>query len=223
MSQGKSLTMLGLLAVYIALWIVGNLFPAPWLNVLFKLSCIVLWLLMVEEHNRREENEMAFDEVEEQEAVAVPHTEIRTNRDTNGMKDEMYETETDVIEEVEEAPNAEEQAFHFKKQLNKVMEDGMIYRNPRLTINDVANAVGTNRTYLSAYLNSVLHTTFYDYINGYRIEYISKKLLEEEAPGKTIEEIAELSGFNSTTTFRRAFQKKTGMTPMTFRREALKS
>jgi AraC-like DNA-binding protein len=140
------------------------------------------------------------------------------------MKDEMYETETDVIEEVvEEAPNAEEQAFHFKKQLNKVMEDGMIYRNPRLTINDVANAVGTNRTYLSAYLNSVLHTTFYDYINGYRIEYISKKLLEEEAPGKTIEEIAELSGFNSTTTFRRAFQKKTGMTPMTFRREALKS
>jgi AraC-like DNA-binding protein len=99
----------------------------------------------------------------------------------------------------------------------------MIYRNPRLTINDVANAVGTNRTYLSAYLNSVLHTTFYDYINGYRIEYISKKLLEEEAPGKTIEEIAELSGFNSTTTFRRAFQKKTGMTPMTFRREALKS
>jgi AraC-like DNA-binding protein len=222
-SQGKSLTMLGLLAVYIALWIVGNLFPAPWLNVLFKLSCIVLWLLMVEEHNRREENEMAFDEVEEQEAVVVPHTELRTNRDTNGMKDEMYETETDVIEEVvEEAPNAEEQAFHFKKQLNKVMEDGMIYRNPRLTINDVANAVGTNRTYLSAYLNSVLHTTFYDYINGYRIEYISKKLLEEEAPGKTIEEIAELSGFNSTTTFRRAFQKKTGMTPMTFRREALK-
>jgi AraC-like DNA-binding protein/chromate transport protein ChrA len=222
-AKSKVFTLLSLFTVYVALWIVSNLFPAPWLNVLFKLSCIVLWLLIVEEHNRREESNMAFDEVEEQEAVVVPHTEIRTNRDTNGMKDEMYETETDVIEEVEEAPNAEEQAFHFKKQLNKVMEDGMIYRNPRLTINEVANAVGTNRTYLSAYLNSVLHTTFYDYINGYRIEYISKKLLEEEAPGKTIEEIAELSGFNSTTTFRRAFQKKTGMTPMTFRREALKS
>jgi AraC-like DNA-binding protein len=151
--------------------------------------------------------------------------EKRIETTSSGMKDELGDDEETAIleEEVAEQLNADEQAFHFKKQLTKVMAEGKIYRNPRVTINDVANAVGTNRTYLSAYLNSVLHTTFYDYINGYRIEYISKDLLkEDELPGKTMDEIAELSGFNSTTTFRRAFQKKTGITPMAYRKEALK-
>jgi AraC-like DNA-binding protein len=218
----KAVLMICLLAVYTALWIVNSLEPSAWINVVYKVACISLWIIMIMERNRQIED---GDLIETEDAQVVAAQARPVVRDAGGMKDEV--AEVDLLEETDEetgheAPNPDEQAFHFKKQLNRVMEAGMIYRNPRLTISEVANAVGTNRTYLSAYLNSVLHTTFYDYINGYRIEYISKKLLEEESPSKTIEEIAELSGFNSTTTFRRAFQKKTGMTPMHFRRQALR-
>jgi AraC-like DNA-binding protein len=232
-STKKSLLLLSLFTAYMVLWITESMIPYPWINVIYKLVVILLWILMIEEYNRREEQSVATENIEiddnddKDEATVLMQIpeEKRIETTSSGMKDELGDDEETAIleEEVAEQLNADEQAFHFKKQLTKVMAEGKIYRNPRVTINDVANAVGTNRTYLSAYLNSVLHTTFYDYINGYRIEYISKDLLkEDELPGKTMDEIAELSGFNSTTTFRRAFQKKTGITPMAYRKEALK-
>jgi AraC-like DNA-binding protein len=143
----------------------------------------------------------------------------------------VSETAVDIVEregkdekdeESNDSDKEEEAIFPFREQLNKVMQEDVLYRNPHLTITEVANAIGTNRTYLSAYLNNVLHTSFYDYINNYRIENVSKKLLAEPIPNKTIEEIAELSGFNSTSTFRRAFIKNTGMTPLHFRKVAMK-
>ena len=98
------------------------------------------------------------------------------------------------------------------------MIDDKLYLNPKLTISDVANFIGTNRTYLSHYINNTLQTNFYDYINNYRIENASKSLLTYVNPILTIEEVAEKSGFNSTSTFRRAFLKNTGMTPLQFRK-----
>ena len=109
----------------------------------------------------------------------------------------------------------------FVELLNKAMEEDKIYLNPRLTITDMANAIGTNRTYLSHYINNSMQTTFYDYINKYRIENTSKTLLLTINPMLTIDEIAEQSGFNSVSTFRRAFQKNTGMTPQQFRKSSL--
>lgn len=98
------------------------------------------------------------------------------------------------------------------------MEEQQLYLNPKLTIGDVANAIGTNRTYLSSYFNHQLNTTFYDYINNLRIEKASKKLLSVYPYTMNIDEIAECSGFNSTSTFRRAFLKNTGMTPLQYRK-----
>ena len=126
----------------------------------------------------------------------------------------------EVLEEKEEK---ESYLFNnsFVEQLNIAMEKDQIYLNPRLTITDVANAIGTNRTYLSHYFNSTMQTNFYDYINNYRIENTSKTLLLTVNPMLTIDEIAEQSGFNSVSTFRRAFQKNTGMTPQQFRKSSL--
>ena len=102
--------------------------------------------------------------------------------------------------------------------LMKVMVEGKLYLNPKLTISEVANAIGTNRTYLSNYFNNTLQTTFYDFINNFRIENASKQLLESTQPLHSIEEVAEQSGFNSVSTFRRAFVKNTGMSPLKFRK-----
>ena len=101
--------------------------------------------------------------------------------------------------------------FKFVPALVSCMEDGKLYLNPRLTLYDVASAVGTNRTYLSAYLNGELNTTFYDYVNGYRVREACR--LIDSGTRKTLAEISELSGFNSLSTFNRAFSRHAGMSP----------
>lgn len=85
-----------------------------------------------------------------------------------------------------------------------------LYLNPKLKLGDMATAIGTNRTYLSRYLNNTLHTTFYDYINNLRLEYATRLM----SRGKySVTAIASMSGFNSYSTFRRVFIAKHGFAP----------
>jgi AraC-like DNA-binding protein len=102
----------------------------------------------------------------------------------------------------------------LSEQLNLCMLEQKLYLNPKLTLQDVCSAIGTNRTYLSDFLNNFLKTTFYDYVNELRIktacEIMDSMTHENKRP---IVEIAEVSGFNSISTFNRAFVKLMSTTP----------
>lgn len=89
-----------------------------------------------------------------------------------------------------------------------------LFLNPRLKLSDVATLAGTNRTYLSNYFNRELSTTFYDYVNGLRLDY-AEELLIQSSDSQTL--IVERSGFNSLSTFRRQFQQRHLCTPDEFR------
>lgn len=94
-------------------------------------------------------------------------------------------------------------------KLEQLMNEDKVWKNPQLTLVDLAALVGTNRTYLSNYLNNTLQTTFYDYINGYRIDAVLR-LLHAPDSAFTMAEIAEKCGFNSISTFRRVFHRVKG-------------
>ena len=100
---------------------------------------------------------------------------------------------------------------HFSEKLVRLAADGYFVRTPHLTLAELAAELGTNRTTLSSYINSSLGTTFYDYVNSSRLEY-TEKLLSDPDAKYSVEQLAELSGFNSLSTFRRAFGKKYGST-----------
>ena len=94
------------------------------------------------------------------------------------------------------------------------MNERKLYLNPKLTLQDVASEIGTNRTYLSEYLNQVLNTTFYEYINEFRVGTACEILDSMSSDNKrTMQEVAEMSGFNSLSTFNRSFVKVKGVTP----------
>lgn len=118
---------------------------------------------------------------------------------------------------VEDAEPMTPREYGFAQLLPSVVEGEELYLNPALSIKDLALRIGTNRTYLSDYFVNVLHTTFYDYINGLRIVKKCIPLLEEH-PEYTLERIANESGFQSISTFRRAFQKIKGFTPSEYRK-----
>lgn len=54
---------------------------------------------------------------------------------------------------------------------------------------------GTNRTYISQFFNRDNGTSFFDYVNGLRVEYAKSLLLTSS---DSIAMVAERSGFNST-------------------------
>lgn len=106
---------------------------------------------------------------------------------------------------------------NIAKRLETAFNDKKMYLNPKLTILDLANECQTNRTYISDFLNTELNTNFNDYVNLARIERVSQRMLMNNDLDYSIEEIAVASGFNSVSTFRRAFEKFTGETPLNFK------
>ena len=101
------------------------------------------------------------------------------------------------------------------RQLNELMETKRLYLQPDLSVVTLATELGTNRTYLSNLINQYLHTTFSNYVNAYRVRYAKSLLLKTD---DTIEEIFQAAGFQSRTTFWRAFAQVEGCTPKEYRK-----
>ena len=102
--------------------------------------------------------------------------------------------------------------YQFAGIVESIVEGEALYLDPKLSLLQLASRLGTNRTYLSNYFNAVKNTTFYDYVNALRIEKESVPMMQEH-PEYALDYVAQQSGFNSLSTFRRAFRKYTGMTP----------
>ena len=102
---------------------------------------------------------------------------------------------------------AEEVSAWFEREKPYLRED--------LRLTDLQRIFPISRSYLSQLFNRELGQSFSDYVNQFRIEE-SKRLMDAE-PNASIQEIAERSGFHSISTFRRAFQKCTGMIPSEYK------
>lgn len=89
-----------------------------------------------------------------------------------------------------------------------------------LKITDLAKAIGSNRTYVSNYINRTHHCSFSDYINRMRVVH-AQQLLAATIDGKKLVQIAEESGFASEQSFYRNFRKFTGMTPTEWQSKAI--
>lgn len=118
--------------------------------------------------------------------------------------------------DVQDAITSDRKDSYIRKHITDLFENEKIYLNPNLKVSDIAAAIGTNRTYISAYFNKETQCTFYDYVNRYRIEYACKLL---ENSDEKILQIAELSGFNSSQAFIRVFTKIKGISPSKYRKE----
>ena len=114
------------------------------------------------------------------------------------------------------APKRTNMAYHFESRLEECMSREQIFLNPKLTLSELALKVGTNRTYLSNYINQELNSTFFDYVNSRRLKFAIELLL---TTNYTLEVIAEKSGFNSLSTFRRCFLQTYGCSPSVYKKE----
>lgn len=142
----------------------------------------------------------------------APHAHTQPENVAETVAEPQPVAEQPVEQEPEELKLQQEAAFAERMYL--LFEKEHVYLNPRLRLSELATLLGTNRTYLSQYFNQNCESTFYDFVNDYRIHH-AKLLLH--STDDTLETIAMNSGFNSLSTFRRAFVQREGMSPIEFR------
>ena len=121
-----------------------------------------------------------------------------------------YQMESDLKEEILPAGKESEDSTLFNI-IQEKMKNERIFLQPGLSVVDLAKAVGSNRTYVSASINAHSGKSFALFVNTYRVEY-AKKIMEKD--GKlSVAQVAEMTGFASEESFRRNFRNITGKSP----------
>ena len=114
-----------------------------------------------------------------------------------------------------------QQAQHYKSRLRQLMEVDKLYLTPGLTLPALAEEMNCTVNHLSQVINGSLGTSFYDFVNSYRIAE-AKHLLLQDAGGRSfVLGVANQVGFNSNSAFYSAFKKDCQQTPLEYRRSLM--
>jgi len=106
--------------------------------------------------------------------------------------------------------------------LKEKIEVGHLYRDPDLSVGTLAEQLNLPAHELSRIINIGLKRNFSDLINEYRIRDVVAKFRNPAYNHITLLGIAYESGFNSKTTFNRAFKEITGKSPVEYKSELKK-
>jgi len=101
-------------------------------------------------------------------------------------------------------------------KLDSLMINEKIFLQSDLTLSDVALLLQTSNNNLSWLLNQVYQSTFYDFINKYRVAEFVDKINKREHLKHTILALSMDVGFNSKSTFNKAFKDTMNDTPSNY-------
>jgi AraC-like DNA-binding protein len=104
--------------------------------------------------------------------------------------------------------------------LERLMQQEKLYLHETLNLRTLANRLQKDPNLISYLLNSILHKSFFDYVNEFRIEEVKSRINNPAYAHLKMVEIAYESGFNSKATFNRVFRKLTGKSPSDYRRDS---
>ncbi len=110
------------------------------------------------------------------------------------------------------------EAAKLKARLLALMAEEHPYRDPDLTLSDLAERLDTTPHKLSQVLNGELVQTFYDFVNSYRVDEVRRRLVDGKSEHLKVLALAMDAGFSSKSTFNEVFKKLTGQTPSTYRK-----
>lgn len=103
-------------------------------------------------------------------------------------------------------------------KFERLMRTEKCYRESDITVNKIADLLGTNRTYLSRAINENSGMSFSQYVNSCRIDE-ARHILSDSDNDVQIKALAYELGFATPETFSSTFKKAIGMLPTTFRKE----
>ncbi len=104
----------------------------------------------------------------------------------------------------------------WKEKIEQLMLNDKMYENPELSILDISQRLETHSKKISQIINKGFNINFNDFVNHYRVNAVIKKMEEGEHSVQTLLSLAFECGFNSKSTFNRAFKRNTSLSPNTY-------
>jgi AraC-like DNA-binding protein len=147
-----------------------------------------------------------------------------------GVTKEAVHQELKIVESIEvesEKVNSRNDKFVLSNEKREeivaktlaAMENEKLYLKTELTLQDISDQLRIPAYQISQAINEGLKKTFYDLVNGYRVEEAKRLLTDPKNKNNKILAVAFDSGFNSKTTFNTVFKKFTGHTPSDFKEQ----
>lgn len=113
-------------------------------------------------------------------------------------------------------PFDEQKKIELYKRMLSYLVANEVYTDPKLTLKQLANDLGTNTRYLSVVINEFQGRNFNQMLNYYRVKKVMRLLVDNEAQSYSYVGLAQKAGFHSKSVFISAFKSQTGTTPSEF-------
>jgi len=110
----------------------------------------------------------------------------------------------------------EEEKSRLLKELTHLIISEKVFTQKQLTLNNLAELLNTNTSYLSHIINKDFNLSFTDFLNQMRVQESQKLFVAGKHKTMTIEAIADMVGFHSRSNFNVQFKKFAGVTPSVF-------
>ncbi len=194
--------------VILSIWVVSNLFTSMATDIGYMISSLIGWSVVCYFINKQE---LVLREVVSSRDMPCAEPEagaIATSAQPVDVN--VTNAASAPVAAPADAPDS------LCQRLVDCFEKDRVYLDPKLRLSELAARLGTNRTYLSQYFNKNCDQSFYSYVNNYRVGHSMQLLRDTDY---TLEVIASMSGFNSLSTFRRAFAQTNGCSPLQYRAE----
>lgn len=148
--------------------------------------------------------------------------QLDIKEDKGTLEEEVMESEAldKLIHEknrVSKSNVTDERMEEMVRKIVSAMENDKLYQETELTLHQLATHLQHPSHQVSQAINDGLNKSFYDLVNGYRVDEAKRLLLNPKNRSFTILSVGFEAGFNSKTTFNTVFKKFTGLTPTEFR------
>lgn len=137
-------------------------------------------------------------------AERTEHKDAKT-----GVERSSKETTISHVEPSADNVSAKEEKLH--RMFEEYLITNQNFLQPGLTIVNVAEELGTNKTYLSKIVNSSYGMTFPELMNSLRIDYAEQYILHNKDAKQA--DVAMACGFANASAFNNTFKKLVGITP----------
>jgi AraC-like DNA-binding protein len=113
---------------------------------------------------------------------------------------------------------SEENKELILKKIKREMEANSYFTNNLASLSGLSKQINESSHHVSQVINEKMNMNFFELLAFYRVEH-AKVLIRQDKSGKiTIEELTELVGYNSKSSFNTAFRKLTSKTPSEYRK-----
>jgi AraC-like DNA-binding protein len=158
-------------------------------------------------------------------SILAVHTQAKSRKvspllQSEDTPHELKDKVSTNVTTTEDAARQLEQAIHLqhiKRIIETYFHSSLPFRKHGYSIGNLALETGIPVHQLSATINQEFGMNFNEFINSYRVNYLTEIIQDSfDLQSYTLEALGKMAGFNSRTTFIAAIKKHTGMTPSLF-------